>query len=124
VVGPSLQISLKESEFAKDFVGIEQLNAIQRYLCGAWQWRRFTLGGTVIIGLCVAAYLKNSGRLAFNSDLFSWELMQAVGMLVFVCVMEVWIWIERLRTKITLEILEGFRERYSIEPKNQTLNDF
>ena len=102
VVGPSIKASLEASRLAGDFVGIEQLHAIQRYLCGSWQWKRFSLGGAVIVGLGVIAYLENSGHLVFNSDIFSWELMQAIGMLVFVCVMEMWIWVERLRTKISL----------------------
>jgi hypothetical protein len=114
VVKPSLDMSLAESTRRGDFIGCEQLHTIRRYLCGGWQWWRFAAGGGVIVGLGFLAILRNYWHFELRSDLLSWELLQALGMLLFVCVMEIWIWIERLRTKISLEIFNNFRERYTL----------
>jgi hypothetical protein len=120
VVLPSLDMSLAESAKRGDFIGCEQLHTLRRYLCGNWQWWRFAAGGVVIAGLALLAILRSYWHLELRSDLISWELLQALGMLLFVCVMEIWIWIERLRTKISLEIFRNFRERYTLNLNNAT----
>jgi hypothetical protein len=91
---------------------------LERYLCGKWQWYRFSLGGIVILGLATIVYIKNSQlSIKYTVEPFSWDLIQALGMLVFVAAMEIWIWGERFRTKLSLEFLEDFKDRYSLLPK-------
>jgi hypothetical protein len=118
IVGPSLSSSRIASINSGDLIGTEELEVIQRYLCGKWQWYRFALGGVVILGLAAIAYIKNNELNIIDAlEPFSWDLVQALGMLVFVLVMEIWIWSERFRAKLSLEFLEDFRDRYSLLPK-------
>jgi hypothetical protein len=120
VVGPSLSSSRTAAKDLEDLIGAEELEVIRRYLCGKWQWYRFALGGTVILGLGAIAFMKkiNPGMIQTFKPL-SWDLVQALGMLLFVVVMEVWIWTERLRTKLSLNFFEAFRGRYSLVAKKR-----
>jgi hypothetical protein len=117
IVAPSIRASRQSSEDVGDYIGREQLRVVERYLCGRWQWYRFLLGGVVVSSFWALIYLKHSSLVIPGVPSFvSWELLQALAMIVFVMAMEPWIWSERLRTKISLALLEDFRGRYLLSP--------
>jgi hypothetical protein len=118
IVRPSIDRSSKSAQEVNDLIGEEELGVVGWYLCGAWQWYRFTLGILIISALWGLVYIKRYNLAVLGlPGLLSWELIQALGMIVFVLCTEVWIWSERARMKLSLGLLEGFRDRYVLSRK-------
>ncbi len=107
-------IQLKTEYIAvADYMGLEQLKLVyDDYLVGRWQWMRFTTGFAVI-GLVFASAFSNLGdRLAGTIGL-STDLIVSLEILLFVFIMEAWIWAKRFRVKGGLELLADLRAAYS-----------
>ena len=118
IAKPSIRTSQAASQQFGDYVGSEEIRVIEQYLCGNWQWHRFALGAVVISGLWGILFVQRTGRiLPAVPDPISWELLQVIGMLAFVLVMEIWIWSKQLHTKLALDLLQDFGERYTLSPR-------
>jgi hypothetical protein len=114
VIRPIIVLSKGIYENKQDIIGIEKLAIIERRICGQWKWWRNSIGGIVILALGIIAFLKREdGTLPGFVPAISWELIQVIAMTVYVLVMEVWIWAERFRAKIALQLLEDLGERYT-----------
>jgi hypothetical protein len=96
-----------------DIIGAEKLAIIERRICGTWKWWRNSVGGVIILLLAFIALLKRDGQaLPWLDPVVSWEFIQVMVMTIYVLIMESWIWIERLRAKVALQLLDDLGERY------------
>jgi hypothetical protein len=91
----------------KEYIGLEKLNVVQRYISGQWQWWRFGLGAVLIIAVDVFAFM----------DVIDIEM----GLVFFVGFVESWIWMERARTNVSLRILDDLHEKYGNKMHSETI---
>jgi hypothetical protein len=118
IVNPSVEASLASIRSRGDYVGGEELLVVADYLRGRWQWYRFSLGALIIVGLWGLVAIKYLQiKIPGIPESVSWELAQVFGIIIYVVVLELWIWSKRLQTKIALDFLEDFAERYTLVPK-------
>lgn len=82
----------------KEYIGLAKLHIVERYISGRWQWWRFVLGGVLIVAVDVTAFFEH--------------IDTKMGLIVFVAVVECWVWLERARTELSLNVLEDFGDRY------------
>jgi hypothetical protein len=85
---------------AKQYVAMEKLRAVERYITGRWQWWRFAAGAVLAVAMDVLSFFPLGRGYAEASIFF------------FVVFMESWIWIMRSRTRLSLRVLDGLTERY------------
>jgi hypothetical protein len=86
---------------AGEYIDMERVRVVERYVDGRWQWWRFAVGGALVLGL---------DALVFFADLPPAYAQGAI--FFFVMFVEAWIWIMRARTKLALSVLNDLSERY------------
>jgi len=105
----------KEYRESEDYIGLEQLKLVYgRYLNGNWQWLRFAVGAVVIALLVTTSFTALGMALAVRLDQPTPELVISGEILLFVVVMEGWIWIKRAQVKNGLRLLREIREAYRL----------
>jgi hypothetical protein len=113
VVRPIISASRAIYAGEPDAVGSEKLTIVETLICGRWQLWRYFAGALVIAMLGGIAFLKhNGGGLPGLHPVVPWDLIQVFVMTLYVSVMEIWIWWERLRARVSLELLDDLGERY------------
>jgi uncharacterized membrane protein len=85
---------------AKEYVEMEKLRAVERYLTGNWQWWRFAAGAILAVAMDALSFFDLGQGFAQGSIFF------------FVVFVESWMWIMRAKTKISLRALDDLSERY------------
>jgi hypothetical protein len=85
---------------AKQYVEMEKLRAVERYITGEWQWWRFAIGAVLAAAMNVFAFVELRPGYAEASIFF------------FVVFVESWMWLMRVRTKLSLRVLDDLSERY------------
>ena len=85
---------------AKEYVEMEKLRAVERYLTGRWQWWRFVAGAILAVAMDALSFLDLRPGFAQGSIFF------------FVVFVESWMWIMRAKTKVSLRALDDLTERY------------
>jgi hypothetical protein len=83
------------------YIEMERLRAVEAYVDGGWQWRRFAAGALLALAM---------DALAFFFDLPPGYAQGSI--FFFVVFVESWIWIMRWRTNLSLEVLDDLSERY------------
>jgi hypothetical protein len=117
VVRPIVSVSRDMYIKDGDCIGIEKLAVIENRICGQWKWWRNCIGGLLIALLGAIAFLKQDGDVQqLLSPFASWELVQVIAMTLYVAVMEAWIWIERFKARISIQMLDDLGERYTLKP--------
>lgn len=115
---PIIVESGRNCEFAADFIGLEEVRVVERAICGRWRASRLIAMGATVLVFAIVAFSDRMGLALTN--LFGQtplETKRAFAMLLFVGVFEGWIWIERLKTRAALSMLEEMRARYTISNK-------
>jgi hypothetical protein len=116
VIRPIVSASREIYAAEGDVIGAERLGIVERRICGRWKWWRNCAGGLVIAVLGVIAFFKQDAQTLLGFDaVVSWELIQVMAITLYVLVMEVWIWAERFRAKISLQLLDDLGERYALQ---------
>lgn len=85
---------------AKQYVAMEKLRAVERYITGRWQWWRFGAGFILAAAMNVLSYFDLGSGYVEASIFF------------FVVFLESWIWIMRSRTRLSLRVLDELADRY------------
>ncbi|MDD4884068.1 hypothetical protein [Sulfuricurvum sp.] len=112
-------------EKAGDFSRLEKLRLVYEwYLVGSWQWVRFGVGGLVALATVLVAVYAKQGHKTFQITAFSlsMELVVSLLLLLYVLVMETWIWRNRIIMTAQLALIDQLRERYHFvaEAKSQS----
>ncbi len=105
----------------RDYISLEYLRTIyDDYLCGVWQWKRFATGGIIISLIAILAIYPGPPRSVI-------EIIQPVQpntliaslLLLFVLVMESWIWMRRFRVKNNIALLGDIQGKYHLRPHDR-----
>ena len=102
----------------RDYISLEYLRAIHDdYLCGGWQWWRFAIGGIIISLIAILAIQPGPLRSVIeNIKPGQLNTLIASLLLLFVLLMESWIWMRRFRVKNNIALLEDIQGRYHLRP--------
>ena len=112
---PMLEESRIEYERNNELYSLERLAIFEHYMLGWWQIWRFAAGALIIaimIGIALIKYIY--GQIQYLESV-PIELLQASGMLLFVGVMEVWIFSMRIRTRAGLAALDQLASKYELQ---------
>jgi hypothetical protein len=115
----TFQASQESYRQMKKYIKLEQLNLVfNTYLCGKWQWARFLTGGLIVALMNWLSFRYRNGASVIQIGTYSLEveLLIALTILLFVTIMELWIWYMRLKVKAGLQILEDLQDDYRFEP--------
>jgi hypothetical protein len=117
IVGPLAEASIQAYAARNDFPGAEKVKALRHFLLGRWQVVRFAVGGVFALVMLLIAAAKYFGLAPFaNLDETFWTAAQAIGLLVFVLVMDGWLWFMRVRMKAALNAVDLLKGKYRLEP--------
>jgi hypothetical protein len=125
-VQPMMAASKEQYESKRDYFGLEQLDLVITYMTGPWQRLRFVVMIVLAIGMNVIVFW-DDGR-AFVANLLVVfvpptdaammdRLIPSLSFLVFVLVAEGWIWIQRVRVRTAIDLIESLSEKYVVRPK-------
>jgi len=100
-----------------NYIELEKLKIVKQYIDGPWQWWRFVIGAFMIGGINFLLYTNLPARLVLYTDIVSIQFVPAFSIFLFVFSVELWIWIMRIKRRISLNALENLAENYVLRPK-------
>lgn len=125
IVNPIITATREIYRGERDYFGLERLRVIEGYIGGDWQWRRFAvMAGMMLIASVLVAFsplrtsladLLNRLYPSLPAEKVS-PLLTAAFLAIFVLVAEGWIWIMRIRTRLSLQLLAVLDSRYRLLP--------
>jgi hypothetical protein len=101
---------------------LAQLDVVAGYMNGFWQWARFAVG-LLVVAAMVAICFSDTVRLWMGTALGSFFSMSTESVatrlptltfVLFVGLMEGWIWIQRARVAVSLKLLEELSVKYRL----------
>jgi len=125
-----LRSSINESRMyysnEKMFYELTILSMVEHHVFGRWKWYRFIAGATIVVVADMLAFDH-----AFRETTAStvqivcpWlslsdaiPLFYSMLFLLYVLVMEVWIWVHRIQIQVRLDTLEYLNGRYHLTPR-------
>lgn len=109
-----------------DYYGIAQLDIVEDYILGNWQWHRFIVMGLIVLAgdvICFVGAIRNAISVAllplfhgFTADDIS-PLLPQIGFLIFLVFAEGWIWLKRAIARATMYALNRLATDYKLEPR-------
>lgn len=98
----------------ENYIGLLVLENMENYIGGEWQKWRFGLGGVMIAAIAYVAFIgvpvqMNEHRIFSDRD-------RALGVMIlaYVCGIESWIWVERLKLSLARKALLALRDQYRL----------
>ncbi|MGA7810030.1 hypothetical protein, partial [Bradyrhizobium sp.] len=110
----------------RKFYELEILNMVESYMFGRWKMWRLIGGATIVIGADVFAFNQASQEVTAGAvrTICPWLssgdailLSYSVVFLVYVLVIESWLWLNRIRTYLRLDTLEYLNGLYHLSPR-------
>jgi hypothetical protein len=117
ILGPNLDKSEEIYTKYEEYYLSVKLNVVRDYIDGSWQWVRFNVGVILLLAINIIYQFDLSTNILKNSQLFSVESLNSFLVLFFVLIVELWIWIYRIKTKIAFEFIDSVASNYMITPK-------
>jgi len=125
-----LRSSIDESRIyylaEKKFYELAILSMVEHHVFGRWKWYRFVAGATIVVVADLLAF-NHSFREATASAvqiICPWlpsadaiPLFYSMLFLLYVLVMEIWIWVHRIQINVRLDTLEYLNGRYQLTPR-------
>jgi hypothetical protein len=117
-VNRAAALAEREYETAGEYAKLEQLRITRASIAGWWKWAR-NVCGAAVLGVLVACTQSPvvSARLAELVGAPALQTLAALGVLVYVCLMEGWIWHVRLRRAHQCRAVADLDRRYYFSPK-------
>ena len=114
---PMIQLARDEYYRLNDAIGLEQLQLVEHLICGAWKWWRASVGVIwIFIMLALALTLSPESSIKTGRAELPSGFVQAASILLWVLLMEIWLWYVRVVTKVGVDTLETLREKYRLAP--------
>ena len=111
----SSEVTYRENQ---DYFGLEKLKIVENYICGRWQWWRFIFGGILCLAMIVLAISPQENYFIPVANIsVSQSFIHSMSIFLFVTLMETWIWVVRIKSRVSIDVLDDFRNRYSIQRK-------
>jgi hypothetical protein len=126
-VTPIIKKSRQSYDSRRKYTERIELSIVSDYMLGNWHWLRFLIGGIVLTVL---------NLVSFNRSIATWisvapvpwlppfstgrvlDLLPSLLLLLFVLLMEGWIWYKRIVMIVSLSLINRLNDGYSIEPKS------
>lgn len=109
---------LKASEHHTEPATEALLEALKEYETGTWQWRRF-IAGSVLILVINVFNVTHLDSLVVRRLSWPVDLVFAMSILLFVCLMEGWMWYWRLRIHFDVSSIRWLAARFDFVPREQ-----
>jgi hypothetical protein len=90
---------------------------INKYLDGKWQIYRFIAGGISLVLLNFLVFTSLGSDTQKLLGFHSIELIKSLGFLLFIVIMEGWIWYERVIRKARLDLIKDLEVKYYLRMK-------
>lgn len=94
-----------------------KLSAVRNYIGGSWQWWRFGAGGVLIAGLLGVSLFGARIPAPSGASQASTLLVVMSLFLLFVVIVEGWMWFKRLTTVVLLTELDRLGADYELTPR-------
>ncbi|OEU75377.1 MAG: hypothetical protein BA874_09100 [Desulfuromonadales bacterium C00003068] len=101
----------------EDTIELVSLNIVRDYIEGKWQWWRFMLGGLLILCINVLANTTAPSLIKETTSALSEEFIMVFSIFLFVTVVESWIWLARVKRRVSLNLLTTLRNKYDLNLK-------
>jgi len=109
----------------KSYFSLAQLEIVSQFMHGSWQRYRFALGIMLVLlmnAICFSETLRTmlaqtlSDLIAVDGAMLT-ERLPTFTFLIFVAVLESWIWVQRARLAVAVDLLEYLSGKYRLEPR-------
>jgi hypothetical protein len=109
-----------------DLYGLAQLEIVEEYILGRWQWHRFIgMAVIVLVGdlICFSGNIRQSISVALQPISYGMTpseisaLLPQFGFLAFIAFAEGWIWYKRAVTRAAMFALNRLALKYRLEPR-------
>jgi hypothetical protein len=124
-VGKIIDDTRKKYAEDRDLYGLAQLEIVEEYILGHWQWHRFIgMAVIVIVGdlICFAGSIRQSISVSLQPISYGMTateisaLLPQLGFLAFISFAESWIWYKRAVTRAAMYALNRLALKYKLEP--------
>lgn len=127
-VAPIIKSSEIRYRQNNSYYSLAQLEIVSQFMNGGWQRYRFALGIILVLivnALCFNEALRNALVQTVADPLsvdaaFLAERLPTFTFVIFVAVLQGWIWVQRARVVVALDLLENLSGKYRLEPKPRT----
>ncbi|MHC2275316.1 hypothetical protein ACVME8_001927 [Bradyrhizobium diazoefficiens] len=113
---PMIQMARDAYAKSDDAIGLEQLQLVENQVCGTWKWWRATVGVIWIFVMLALALVLPPESIRIGRAELPWGFVQAVSILIWVLLMEIWHWYVRIVTRVGVNTLENLKDKYSLTP--------
>jgi hypothetical protein len=115
---PMIQLAREEYRRSSDEIGLEQVQLVEHQICGTWKWWRAIVGVIgIFIMLALALAMSPETSVKAGPVELPWGFVQAVSILLWVLIMESWLWYVRIVTNVGVDTLENLRDKYRLAPR-------
>lgn len=90
---------------------IRQIDIVDRYMSGRWRYVRWAVTGALLAALGAASALGTTESFAIRVGPLTGETVNGLGILLYVLVLEAWIWYHRLQRDAQLDLVEGLADQ-------------
>lgn len=124
-IAPIIKSSENRYRQNRSYFSLAQLELVSQFMNGNWQRYRFALGIVIVLvmnAICFSQELRNAlahtiaDLLAIDAASLA-ERLPTFTFLLFVTVLEGWIWVQRARLIVALDLLEHLSDKYRLEPR-------
>lgn len=99
------------------YTELSKLKIVEQYIDGSWQWWRFVIGMVMILGIAILLFTNIPEYIASNTSIVSKQFIIAFTIFVFIFSVELWIWIMRIKRRISLNTIDYLCGTYELQPK-------
>lgn len=124
-VRPIIKTSEIRYRQGRSYYSLAQLEIVSRFMNGDWQWYRFSAGLLLVIimnAICFSDTIRNliahstAGLLSVDPVMLAARLPTFM-LVIFIVVIEGWIWVQRGKVMVAFDQLEQLSARYRLEPR-------
>lgn len=113
VDGPMAE-SDRRYEEKHDYIGVILVANMRNYISGEWQKWRFGVGGVAVAAILYVAFFGVPGPISRRALFSDRDRTLGIMILTYVCGIEFWIWVERLKLNLARRALQPLRAQYQL----------
>ncbi len=118
---PIIRLSAKMYKSSDEYFGIERLYIVAYYINGRWQWWRFFGMFLIVACMIIVSFipsLRETLTSLIQSRVSSGTIPSSVIsdllLFLFIGFAESWIWLERLRTRFSMRVIDNLDDNYRL----------
>lgn len=119
-IRPAIDESKKKYIENENISGLLSINSIDKFLSGKYINWRFGIGILIVLIMVLFSFTELPVEISVFFGIKSPDLLIVFLIFLYVVVIELWIWYQRLRRKIYLQLLIEIDEKYQLNLKEDT----